>query len=164
MRVLVTVASKHGSTLELGEAVATELRAAGVDVDTVAPSGDLRVADYAAIICGSAVYGGSWRKEAVNFLESRADDLRNLPVWLFSTGPVGTADLEDETNDGSRLASLVGARDHTTFGGKLDMSQLTMGEKAIVKLVRAPEGDYRDFDAAREWARHIADALSAQEK
>jgi len=163
MTVLVTVASKHGSTLELGEAVAKELRDGGLDVDVVPPSPELPVADYAAIICGSAVYGGSWRKEAVNFLESRADDLRNIPVWLFSTGPVGDADLEDESNDGSRLASLVGARGHTMFGGKLDMSQLTMGERAIVKLVRAPEGDYRDFDAARAWARHIGDVLSARE-
>lgn len=161
MKVLVTVASKHGSTRELGEAIAEVLTASGVDVDVIPPSPDMRVADYAAIVCGSAVYGGSWRKEAVSFLEERADDLRNLPVWLFSTGPVGEADLEDESNDGNRLASLVGARGHTTFGGKLDMSQLTMGERAIVKLVRAPEGDYRDFDAARAWARHIAETIGA---
>jgi menaquinone-dependent protoporphyrinogen oxidase len=161
MRVLVSVASKHGSTREIGEAIAAELRDRAIDVDEEPPSADLKLTDYDAVIIGSAVYGGSWRKEAVRFVQGRSDDLRALPVWLFQTGPVGRDDIVDEAHEGARLASAVGARGVTTFGGRLDPSQLTMGEKAIVSLVRAQPGDYRDFDAIRAWARHIADELHA---
>jgi hypothetical protein len=33
----------------------------------------------------------------------------------------------------------------------------------MVRAVRAPEGDYRDWDAIAEWAARIADGLSAME-
>jgi len=39
---------------------------------------------------------------------------------------------------------------------------LGLGEKVILKAVRAPEGDFRPWDDVREWARGIAAALKAE--
>jgi menaquinone-dependent protoporphyrinogen oxidase len=33
-----------------------------------------------AVVIGSAVYAGSWRKEAVEFVDAHADELVRLPV------------------------------------------------------------------------------------
>ena len=52
-----------------------------------------------------------------------------------------------------------GARNHEVFGGKLDRSKLRFAEKAVVVALRAPEGDFRDFDEIRTWARGIAEQL-----
>jgi len=39
---------------------------------------------------------------------------------------------------------------------------LGLGEKVILKAVRAPEGDFRPWDDVREWARGIATELKAE--
>ena len=45
------------------------------------------------------------------------------------------------------------------FAGKIDKSRLSLAEKAIVKSLKVPEGDYRDFGAVAAWAAEIADGL-----
>jgi menaquinone-dependent protoporphyrinogen oxidase len=51
------------------------------------------------------------------------------------------------------------ARSHHVFGGRLDRKHLSLGERAIVGLVRAPDGDYRPWDKIRAWSAHdLADA------
>jgi menaquinone-dependent protoporphyrinogen oxidase len=162
MRILVAVASKHGSTLEIAEAIGATLKSRGHDVDVVAPNVDLALRDYGAVVCGSAVYGGSWRPDAVRFLEYRADDLRALPVWLFESGPVGNPDLVEPMGVGRDFASLVAARDLAVFDGRIDRSVLSMGEKAIITMVRVKDDDLRDFDAIEEWAESIGDALQKE--
>jgi menaquinone-dependent protoporphyrinogen oxidase len=38
---------------------------------------------------------------------------------------------------------------------------LGFAEKAIVLALRAPEGDFREWDAVRDWAKDIGVALQA---
>jgi menaquinone-dependent protoporphyrinogen oxidase len=66
--------------------------------------------------------------------------------------PVDVADISD----------LTSARSHQVFSGKIDKSKLSFGEKAIVVAVRAPEGDFRDWDEIRRWANAIADSLTRE--
>ena len=42
------------------------------------------------------------------------------------------------------------------FFGALDRSKLSFGERMIVKAVRAPDGDYRNWDDVGAWADGIA--------
>jgi menaquinone-dependent protoporphyrinogen oxidase len=42
----------------------------------------------------------------------------------------------------------------------LDRSGLNIVERSIVGVVKAPDGDYRDWDAIRAWAAAIAAALA----
>jgi menaquinone-dependent protoporphyrinogen oxidase len=39
------------------------------------------------------------------------------------------------------------------------MSKLNFAEKLIIKAVKAPVGDFRDWDMINAWADGIADAL-----
>jgi menaquinone-dependent protoporphyrinogen oxidase len=42
----------------------------------------------------------------------------------------------------------------------IDRSPLGFGERAVVRAVRAAEGDYRDWAAIDAWAQEIASSLA----
>jgi menaquinone-dependent protoporphyrinogen oxidase len=161
-RVLVFTASKHGSTDEIGQAIADELTARGVDAAAM-PVADAPTIDGCdAVILGSAVYAGRWMPAATAFVERNRAALRERPVWLFSSGPVGDPPKPDELPvDVTEMVDACGAAGHAVFAGRIDRKRLGFGEKAIVTALRAPEGDFRDWDAIRRWAADIAGSLRA---
>ncbi len=56
------------------------------------------------------------------------------------------------------LETLSPIEDHV-FAGKIDKSMLSLGERAMMVAVRAPEGDYRNWADIDSWANTIADTL-----
>src|SRR5439155_26672025 len=80
------------------ERIAEQLRAAGLEVD-VQPVKAIRELGYDAVVLGSAVYYGSWMKQAVNFARRNQTILSSRPVWLFSSGPLGTATTDASGQD-----------------------------------------------------------------
>ena len=60
------------------------------------------------------------------------------------------------------IADRVRPRDIAFFHGVLDMKKLNLAEKLIVKGIKAPVGDSRDWDAITSWAVVIADALKKE--
>ncbi len=157
MRVLVIAASKHGATLEIATAIGDELARAGIDA-TVEPMARVQsVNGYDGVVVGSGIYAGHWLGSARQFVDEHAMELAVRPLWLFSSGPLGEPlKPEDEPVDAAPIAARLGARAHRVFGGRLDRSHLGMGERAIVGLVRAPDGDYRPWDDIRAWGAEIA--------
>jgi menaquinone-dependent protoporphyrinogen oxidase len=161
MNILVVAASKHSSTRQIAEAIGQELRDFGHAVH-VRSAGEVGNAEpFDAAIVGSAIYMGNWLAEARHFVETNRVKLSSVPVWLFSSGPLGQ-DNPQPRGDFAHLQELMHAtqaRGHRTFDGKLDKSELGLGERLTVKLVKAPDGDFRDWEAIRAWAREIASAL-----
>lgn len=161
VRVLVATASKHGATAEIGEEVRDVLTGQGHEVDLRSVEEASGVEGYDAFVVGSAVYAGRWRKEARRFLREHAEGFAGRRVWLFSSGPVGDPLFpERDSLDTAELVELTGAVEHHTFPGKLERARLRLGEKAVVSALRAPEGDYRDWEQVRHWAAQIGAALS----
>lgn len=160
MRVLVTAASKHGSTAEIAETIAEVLRARGLETDLMAPERVDVVDGYDALVIGSAVYAGRWQKSARQLVD-RISVPAGTPVWLFSSGPIGdppapTADPVDV----DEIREETDAVAHRLFAGRLLQSALSFPERAIVSALRAEYGDFRDWDDIRAWANEIADQLS----
>lgn len=168
-RVLVTYATKHGATGEVAEKIGEVLQKAGLSTD-VAPTYEVGdVAPYAAVVLGSAVYIGRWRKQAVKFLQDNQDALKEKDVWLFSTGPTGTGDPE-ELLEGWRfpeklqpVADDIQPHDIAVFHGALNPDDLNFLEKWMIKSVKAETGDFRDWDAITAWAMGIAEQLQSTE-
>jgi menaquinone-dependent protoporphyrinogen IX oxidase len=163
LRVLVVVASKHGATAEIGEALARALadsvagRAAGLAAVSIPVEQLPDPASYDAVVLGSAVYVGRWLLPARHYASEHAAVLRRRPVWLFSSGPIGKPPFPaDEPHDAGPLGQSIGARGHRVFPGMLEKSRLSLGERAMVTAMRAPVGDFRDWDAVRIWAGEIA--------
>ncbi len=158
MTVLVTYASKHGSTQGIAERIVEKLRQLGKEaearsVDEVSDPGS-----YEAFVIGSAVYYGSWLKEAAEWVHRNQAVLAQHPVWLFSVGPLGTEvkDAEQQPKEMAEFREVIGLREQRIFFGTLDHSRLSFAERMVVKAVRAPEGDFRDWQAIEAWAASIA--------
>src|SRR5690242_14484021 len=99
MRVLVVYVSKYGSTRGIAERIARTLNESGQQAAAV-PAGKAGVLEgYDAFVIGSATYMFSWMKDAVDFVGENASLLRGKPVWLFSSGPIGTATTDAQGRD-----------------------------------------------------------------
>jgi menaquinone-dependent protoporphyrinogen oxidase len=168
MKVLVTAASKHGSTRELAETVARVLEEQGLSAELVDMDEVDDLSGYDAYVVGSGIYLGNWLKEARRFIDAHASELARRPTWLFASGSiVGEPPVADDPNAlraglVERLVETTKAREHKLFAGKLDLSKLGLLEKAAVRGAHASEGDYRDWDDAKRWATEIAAELSAE--
>lgn len=165
-RVLVVVASRHGATRGIAEALARDLAAtaagaaAGLTAVAVPVDHSPDPARFDAVVLGSAVYAGRWLETARTYAGTHAPALRERPVWLFSSGPIGVPPYPpDEVHDVRSLMQLTGARSHRVFAGRLEKESLGFGERAMVTAMRAPLGDFRDWAAVRAWAEEIADEL-----
>ena len=165
--VLVTAASKHGATMEIAEHLARCLQespaGAGCGLVAVSVPVDRQPdpARYDAVVLASAVYAGRWLEPARHYAADHAAALRGRPVWLLSSGPIGEPPFpRDEPHDAEPLRSLLGARAHRVVPGRLDKHLLGIGERAMVTAMRAPVGDFRDWDAVRAWAEEIAEDLA----
>lgn len=157
-RILIAHASQMGSTAEIAEAIAGELRQAGFDVDVADCDHAHDAVHYDAVIIGSAVYVGRWRRSATDYLKHQAPDLAERPTWLFQSGPCGEG-AQHETiktpHHVRKLAFQIGLALPVTFGGRLDHARANTPFTHWMST-GALSGDYRDWDAIHAWARSIA--------
>jgi menaquinone-dependent protoporphyrinogen oxidase len=166
MRILVAAASRHAATAEIasriGGTLADQLHARGIPVEIhVRHAEEVHdLAGYDAVVLGSAVYEGRWLKPARELVRDHADQLRLVPVWLFSSGPVGDPVVPAaEPREAGQLVLSTGAREHRVFPGRLDRRRLGHLERLLARAGSAGEGDYRDWGTITAWAADIADAL-----
>jgi len=168
IRVLVASATKYGATAEIAEKIGEVLRQAGLQADVLPAENVSDLTQYGAVVLGSAVYIGKWRGEAAKFLENNEKALAGLPVWLFSSGPTGEGDAVELMKGWSfpeaqqEVADRIGPRDVVVFHGALDSKKLSLPEKLILKGVKAPVGDFRDWDAIASWAAAITETLKKE--
>ena len=155
-RILVTYATRAGSTVEVAAAIGETLSQRGFKVDLKpvrkAPSLD----GYQAVILGSAIRMGNWLPEAVDFVKTNQQALNRMPVALFTVHILNTGN--DETSRATRLAYLDSVRlllkpvDEVFFAGEIDPAKLSFVDRLLVKIVKSPIGDLRDWDKIRSWA------------
>jgi menaquinone-dependent protoporphyrinogen oxidase len=162
VRVLVSAASRHDATREIAEAIAAGLAKRGVDA-AARPLEQISSLDgFDTVVLGSAIYMGRWLKTAREFVSEHAAELSSMPVWLFSSGPLGPPDRlipPGESADTDRIVELV-ARGHRVFAGRLERTSLGFAERAAAKAVQAPDGDCRDWAAVDAFAGEIASELA----
>ena len=176
MKVLVAYASRHGATAGIAERIAERLHTEGFDTTclTVGEAKDLEV--YDAFVIGSAAYMFHWLKDATRFVRRNREILARRPVWLFSSGPLGTDLVDDRGQDVlvstrpkefEELESLVDIQgDHVFFGAwDPDAKPKGMAERFMRFMPAAkdglPTGDFRDWDIIETWAGEIGDVLRA---
>jgi menaquinone-dependent protoporphyrinogen oxidase len=173
MSILVAYATRYGSTRGIAERIAGTLEAEGLKVD-LQPAGAVRdLARYDAVVIGSAAYIGSWLKEAAELVRRNYATLATKPVWLFSSGPLGTATKDPHGRDilvasqpkeFAEFAQTVKPRGTQVFFGALDHTKLR-GAHRLFSLVPASqkvliEGDFRNWNLIEAWARSIAHELA----
>jgi menaquinone-dependent protoporphyrinogen oxidase len=178
MKVLVAYATRHGATGGIAERIGQTLERHGLAV-TVQPVGEVKAAaEYDAFVIGSAAYVNHWLKEASRFVRKHRSILASRPVWLFSSGPLGTDLVDAQGRDVIRASvpqefaefAEIQPRDRRVFFGAYDLDAKPIGlmERLGAPFMRMsavreaiPAGDFRDWDAIDAWAQEIAQELGA---
>lgn len=117
---------------------------------------------------GSAVSMGRWRREAKHVLTKHAAELAAMPFWVFSSGPVGDPEQEDDDDrwlEPRKLmhkAEELGVREHVVFGGKVTDDPHGFIEKSMAGGIPAEFQDRREWDEIRAWARSIAAQVAGE--
>jgi menaquinone-dependent protoporphyrinogen oxidase len=163
-RALVAYATKSGSTAEIAQAIAAQLRLDELDVDVLPAERVTGLHSYGVVIVGSPLYAGHWRRPARRLLRREREALRHRQVWLFSSGLSGTgpAPAQDPTPKAvATLAAEIGAAAPVTFAGAL----LPATARGLVPrlMARKSGGDHRDWAAIRTWAHEVATSVRAAE-
>jgi len=173
MTVLVVYASKHGATREIAERIAATLTAAGQPADARPSENAGDLAGYDAFVIGASAYYGHWLRPATEFIQAHKALLADRPVWLFSSGPLGTEttaaqghDLQEAAlpKELGQLRDAIQPRGDRVFFGALDPDGLTLPERTVRRMpggrALLPEGDFRDWQDIDAWAGSIARELS----
>lgn len=157
--ILVAYASRLGSTKEVAEAIAGSLRRRWVEVDVRSVSEVRDLETYRAVILGSAVRGGKWLPEALDFLEANRETLRRVPLAYFQ---VCMTLQQDTPATRAKARSFLGPvramlepLEAESFAGKLEYARAPLVMRLVMRLIRTPEGDWRDWTAIRAWAERL---------
>lgn len=165
MTVLVAYGTTGGSTAEIADWIAEELRAAGLDVRLLPAGAVDDVADDEALVLGAAMYAAGWHADARKFAKRFAGRFAGRPVWLFSSGPLDhTADDTDlpPNHQAEAAMRLLQAREHVTFGGRLTAeAHGWLGFLARRMQHDGHVGDFRNPQRIRAWARGIAAEITS---
>jgi menaquinone-dependent protoporphyrinogen oxidase len=166
--VLVAYGTKYGATAEIAEKIGQVLEKSGLQADVLPADQVSDPAAYQAVVLGSAVYIGRWRREVVKFIKTNEGVLMGQAVWLFSSGPTGEGDPVELVQGWRFPGSLqpvvdrIEPRDIAVFHGAVDVSKLSFLEKWMLRNVQSPIGDFRDWEAITSWAEDIAASLQAE--
>jgi menaquinone-dependent protoporphyrinogen oxidase len=177
MTALVCYATRHGATAGIAERIAAGLRRGGIEAECASVEDVESVAGYDAFVIGGAAYMFHWLKPATRFVKRNQTILGERPVWLFSSGPLGT-DLVDEDGrdifevtrpkEMDELEALIDPVETRIFFGAWDPDAppIGLGERVVRMMPAArkamPSGDFRDWPAIDAWAAEIAAFLGAK--
>lgn len=165
MRALVVYGTKSGCTAGIAERIGETLSANGfvVRVASAQEAGD--AGDYDAVIVGSGVRAGQWHESAKAWMRKNADALKAMPVALYTCGLViTTAGKTDEVRAYTDpIIEEIGVTpvDIGLFAGWNQPSEFSMLERGVMKIMKAPVGDFRDWNVIASWAETLTSKLSA---
>jgi menaquinone-dependent protoporphyrinogen oxidase len=159
-KICVGYATRAGSTREVADSIGKTLAETGVQVD-VRPIKEIKsIEGYDAIVLGTAIRAGQLMPEVVKFAKVHKAALGKVPVAVF----VVCLTMKDDTPENRKIVSgyldplqkEISFAATGLFAGKMDYSTLNFFLKFIVKkMVKAPEGDFRDWKKVRAWAGEL---------
>jgi menaquinone-dependent protoporphyrinogen oxidase len=157
--ILVTFATRAGSTYEVAARVAEVLRAAGTTVEVRPVTAVHELKGYGAVVVGSAIRMGHWLPEAVGFVKTNRETLSRIPIAYFVVSGL----LRNETPEMRRqvlafldpVRALLEPVSIGLFAGKLDYSTIDGLDRSIAEAVSSAEGDWRNWQAIDKWAQDL---------
>jgi menaquinone-dependent protoporphyrinogen oxidase len=168
-RILVTYASRTGSTAEIAEAIGETLAQTGAQID-LRPMQDVKdLSGYSAIVLGSAIRKAQWLPEAMNFIRDQRVELAQKRVATFTVCITLAMSNSDQYRQAVR-EWIAPVRTHVKpiseglFAGKLDFAKLPFGFdtlkfRLVVALGIFPKDDRRDWKSIHDWAERLCPRL-----
>ena len=171
-RILITYASKYGSTGEVAEYVGQVMRdlggmhSCGMPVDVLSVKDVKALSAYHSVVIGSAARMDRVLSEAVAFAKAHQDDLRRMTTAYFVVGTTMKRDTpENREKARTSMKALCQVKEPVCLGlfaGKLDYSKIGLLWRTIAKQDKTglmAEGDFRDWARIQDWTRDLASVL-----
>lgn len=163
--ILVTYATRYGSTKETADKIAETLREFGLNVELEPLHNVHSLAGYQAVVVGAPIEIGRWHGDARRFLSQNRRALAMLPVAVFALGPLhrdesemrqarGQFDKELAKFDWFKPAAIQ------VFVGRFDPTKLSF--PASLFMGKIPASDEMDWEAIRAWAKELPAALEIE--
>ena len=168
-KILVTYASRAGSTVGVAEAIARILAESGAQVEVRSMTDVEDLTAYTAVVAGSAIQNKQWLPEAVDFVRANRAELSRKPFAAFLV--CMTLAMKNGENYRPFVAeflapvrALVRPVSEGLFAGVLDISKVPLFSERIKFRLSVlfgvwTEGDHRDWKAIRSWAESLAPRL-----
>jgi len=168
-RILVTYASRAGSTADIAEAIGRILSEGGAWVDVIPMNEVKDLSAYQAVVAGSAIRGSRWLPEALQFVETHKLALAKKTCAMFTVCITMAMKNAEKYRTGvagwvAPVRAMVRPVDEGFFAGMLDFSKLpfnwdTLMLRLTVALGIFPRGDHRDWNAINNWAKGLKSVL-----
>lgn len=162
-KILVTYASKTGSTGQIAETIGKILGENGIPVDIMPVETVTSLDEYRAVVIGSAIRYGAVLSSAAAFVKNNADVLKGKPFAIFTAGstlfndtPENRVAVAAYTAPQKALVPPVSTAD---FAGVYDPKRVSFAERLLGKATKTPEGDFRNWDAINQWAESLQPVL-----
>lgn len=158
-RILVTYATKAGSTAEIAAKIGEHLSARGFAVDVINVKSKPDPKNYQAVILGSCIRMGGWLPEMMDYIKAHQFTLNSMQAALFTVHMLNAGD--DETSIVARTAymdkvrALMPGTEEVYFIGAMDFSKLSILDCFISKMVKSVESDQRDWDKIKKWSETL---------
>ena len=163
-RMLIAYATRSGGTSDVAKTIGEEWTKLGAAVDVQLVEHVTSVSDYAAVAIGSSIRMGNWLPQAKAFVAKHEAELKQRPVADFLvclTLKDDTPEKQKEVDAYPNPVRALNPVSEAQFAGKMDYAALGFFERFAVKyMVKAPEGDFRNWDQIRQWARDSHAALT----
>jgi menaquinone-dependent protoporphyrinogen oxidase len=167
-KILVAYASRTGSTVGVAEAIGKTLAENGAQVEVRSMKEVTDLAPYGAVVAGSAIQGGQWLPEAMQFMRRHQAALAQKPFAAFLVCMTLAMKKEEYrrvvTDWLDPVRALVKPVSEGFFAGVLDIRKVpSLRKKLMFRISVATgiwsEGDHRDWNAIRAWATDLAPKL-----
>ncbi len=168
-KILVTYASRAGSTAEVAVAIGKTLSARGAQVDVIPMTNVKDLSAYDAIVAGSAIRKSKWLPEAIQFIRKYQTELEVKPFAEFTVCITLAMSNSEQYRAAVRewtapVRNLVKPLSEGLFAGMLDFSKLPINWDTFLLRLSVlfgifPRGDKRDWKAIQNWAEGLVPIL-----
>jgi menaquinone-dependent protoporphyrinogen oxidase len=171
-KILVTYATKYGSTTGVADSIASILREKSNQVDVMPVREVKSLAGYQAVVLGSPLYIGSILGDASKFLVRHQAGLMKIPYSFFVLGPLENTP-EEQKSGREQLDNVLKKLEWfkpasaESFVGAYDSTKLRFPD-SLINLFPAnplkgrPATDNRNWDDIHAWAESLPSAMHLQ--
>lgn len=166
-KILVVYGTGTGCTEEIAKRIGAKLADLGFEAEVASAKDAPAAGAYAAVFVGSGVRAGSWHPPVKEWVTRETESLKKLPVAFFTACLTLASDPAKEPEVRAYTDQLITDTGVTpvdlgVFAGMNEPKRFSFVERTIMKLMKAPTGDFRDWAKIEAWTVDAASKLGLE--